>query len=96
MPRESAQFGMPGDKEHVVKLMADHSSVCKFGQSQSDQDNFKLVWSNIRDLYKNALKKALENGELCVLPPIIDQGGRAHLAEEDILDARLARLPRLG
>ena len=92
MPRESAQFGMPGDKEHVVKLMADHRSVCKFGPSQVDQDNFKIVWSNTRELYEKALKKALENGELVALPPIIGQGGRAQPTDEDKLEARLARL----
>jgi hypothetical protein len=39
-----------------VKLNADHSGVCKFGPSLEDQDNFKLVRGNIKDLYKNALK----------------------------------------
>ena len=56
VPAKSAQFGMPGDRENVVKLNADHRSVCKFGASQQDQDNFNLVRGNIRDIYKNALK----------------------------------------
>lgn len=73
MPRESARFGMPGDRENVVKLNADHSAVCKFGPSQTDQDNFKLVRGNIRDLYK----KALKTRELSSMPPIIGQGERA-------------------
>lgn len=47
---------MPGDHENVVKINADHSGVCKFGPSLEDQDNFKLVRSNIKDLYMNALK----------------------------------------
>ena len=47
---------MPGDREHVVKLNADHSGLCKFGSGQIDQDNFKLVQSNIKDLYNIALK----------------------------------------
>jgi hypothetical protein len=51
---------MPGDHESIVKLNADHRGVCKFGASQEDQDNFKLVRGNIRDLYK----KALEIGQL--------------------------------
>ncbi|KAH8591174.1 hypothetical protein B0O99DRAFT_744603 [Bisporella sp. PMI_857] len=55
VPVESARFGMPGDRENVVKLNADHSTVCKFGPSLADQDNFKLVQSNIRDLYRSAL-----------------------------------------
>lgn len=48
---------MPGDRENVVKLDADHSTVCKFGSSQIDQDNLRLVRGNIRDLYNAALKK---------------------------------------
>lgn len=39
-----------------MKLKADHSGVCKFGSGQTDQDNFKLVRGNIRDVYRNALK----------------------------------------
>src|SRR5688572_19065015 len=57
VPRESARLGMPGHLENVVKLDADHSSVCKFGASQTDQDNFELVRANIKDIYKNAVKK---------------------------------------
>ena len=56
VPRESARFGMPGDRENIVKLNANHNGVCKFSSSQTDQDNFKLVRSNIMDIYKNALK----------------------------------------
>jgi hypothetical protein len=78
---------MPGDRENVVKLNADHSRVCKFGPSQTDQDNFKLVQSNIRDLYKNALK----NSELIALPPIIGQEGRVSI-DKDSLQAYWAKL----
>ena len=63
---ESARLGMPGDHENVVKLKADHSRVCKFGSTLEDQDNFKLVQGNIRDLYKDALRKS----ELNALPLI--------------------------
>lgn len=52
----SARLGLPGNRENVVKLNADHRQVCKFGDSQTDRDNLELVQSNIRDLYKNALK----------------------------------------
>jgi len=48
---------MPGDRENVVKLNADHRGVCKFSASQTDQDNFKLVRANIKDIYKNALRR---------------------------------------
>jgi hypothetical protein len=65
---------MPGDYENVVKLNADYSGVCKFGSSLEDQDNFKLVRSNIKDLYKNALKKR----ELSAISSVIsrEQGQR--------------------
>jgi hypothetical protein len=71
---------MLGDRENVVKLSANHSSVCKFGLSQTDQDNFKLVQSNIRDLYRNTLK----NSELSTLPPIIGQEGRVSIVEDGL------------
>ncbi|KGO58308.1 hypothetical protein PEX2_068180 [Penicillium expansum] len=57
VPKESSRIGLPGDRENIVKLKADHSKVCKFGQSQTDQDNLKLVQSNIEDIYEAALKK---------------------------------------
>lgn len=46
---------MLGDCENVVKLNVDYSKVCKFGLGDDDQDNFKLVWVNIRDLYQKVL-----------------------------------------
>jgi hypothetical protein len=54
----SARLGMPGNCENVVKLEADHSTVCKFGSSEDDRDNLKLVKANIKDLYREALKKS--------------------------------------
>jgi hypothetical protein len=39
-----------------VKLNAHHSSICKFGTAQADQDNFKLVRINVQDLYERALE----------------------------------------
>src|SRR5438067_1289262 len=54
--RESSRFGLPGDRENIVKLNADHSGVCKFGLGQDDQDNFELVRSNIKDLCKSAIR----------------------------------------
>ncbi|ETS73696.1 hypothetical protein PFICI_14642 [Pestalotiopsis fici W106-1] len=68
VPRESARFGLPGDRENVVKLNADHGSVCRFGLGQTDLDNLKLVRGNIRDVYRNALKTRAsppgESGEI--------------------------------
>jgi len=65
---------MPGDHENVVKLNADHSGVCKFGSALEDQDNFKLVRSNIRDLYKEALRKS----ELSTLPRLTGPGAAVY------------------
>lgn len=70
---------MPGDRENVVKLNADHSGVCKFDQSQPDQDNFELVRSNVEDLYNNALKI----GELSSVPNAIGQERIAESADND-------------
>lgn len=55
---KSATIGLPGNRENVVKLNADHSTVCKFGSSQDDEDNFKVVQMNIVDLYDKALKRS--------------------------------------
>lgn len=56
VPIDSGKLGIPGAKEHVVKLNAGHGGVCRFGTTQEDQDNFKLVGRNISDLYKKALQ----------------------------------------
>jgi hypothetical protein len=80
---------MPGDRENIVRLNADHSGVCKFDQSQIDQDNFELVRSNIKDLYKNALKI----GELGTLPSDNGQERSAESVDDgNELQARWAKL----
>ena len=76
---------MPGDRENVVKLSADHRTVCKFGPSQTDQDNLKLAKGNIRDLYRNALKI----GELNA---VFSLGGGEENRQLDALQTRLAQL----
>ncbi len=68
---QSARLGLHGDHDNVVKLRVDHRQVCKFRDSQTDQDNLELVRSNIRDLYKNALKLR----ELNTTPFVVDQHG---------------------
>ena len=87
IPAESTRFGMPGDRENVVKLNTDYSGVCKFGSSQVDQDNFKLVQGNIRDLYKNALKYY----ELIAIP-FVTYGEERVCTDKDRLQVRLASL----
>ncbi|KAK6956941.1 hypothetical protein Daesc_002223 [Daldinia eschscholtzii] len=54
VPRRSARLNLPGDRENIVSLDADHSRICKFGLTQTDNDNFKLVRRNIRELYEKA------------------------------------------
>ena len=54
--RESSRFGLPGDRENIVKLDADHRDVCRFDTSEHDQDNYELVRGNVKDIYKNALR----------------------------------------
>ncbi|KAH8900963.1 hypothetical protein GQ53DRAFT_801351 [Thozetella sp. PMI_491] len=56
VPRESARFGLPGDRENAVTLNADHRTVCKFGEQETDLDNLKLVCANLKDLYWHALE----------------------------------------
>jgi hypothetical protein len=76
---------MPGNKENVVKLEADHSTVCKFGSTQDDQDNLKLVKANIRDMYREALKKSE-----CLVSQAFDEDLDKHDAQ---LRRRLAAMP---
>ncbi|KAI0448300.1 hypothetical protein F5B21DRAFT_155524 [Xylaria acuta] len=59
--KESSSFGLPGNRENVVSLEADHSGVCKFGDGETDRDNFEYVLGNIRDLVENALKISMLN-----------------------------------
>lgn len=84
---DSARLGLPGDRENVVKLNADHGQVCKFGDSQRDKDNLELVRSNIRDIYKNALEIRELNASLGV---VSREGGT--VTDEDMLRARFAQL----
>lgn len=79
---------MPGDRENVVKLIADHSGVCKFGPRLEDQDNFKLVRSNIKDLYKTALKKSELSNILCH----IDTNGKSMSIDDKELQVRFSAL----
>lgn len=86
VPMYSARLGLPGDRENIVKLNADHEGVCKFGTSQTDQDNFELVQSNISDIYKSALKIS----KLRTTPVVGQEGGIR--TQEDMLQKRFAKL----
>ena len=54
----TASLGMSNDRENVMKLKAGHSTLCKYGSSQNNQDNLKLVKNNIRHLYREASRKS--------------------------------------
>lgn len=83
---------MPGDRENIVKLDADHGDVCRFDRSEHDQDNYELVERNMKDIYLNALKK----GELNRV--LLSAGERPGTNPENVgarnqdLQARLAKL----
>lgn len=55
VPKKSATFGLPGERENIIELNAEHSELCRFDSDRRDQDNFKLVANNIQDLYEAAL-----------------------------------------
>ena len=57
MPKNSATFGLPGHRENIVRLNASHSDMCRFdAKDQRDKDNLEIVFSNLEDLYDEALK----------------------------------------
>ncbi|KAK0736164.1 hypothetical protein B0T21DRAFT_332435 [Apiosordaria backusii] len=72
IPPKSAKLGMPGDVENVVKLNGDHSSLCKIGTTQKDQDNLKKIRRNIEDIYSKALEKSPQPTANQPAIPIID------------------------
>ena len=71
-------FGIPGDREAIIEIKARHSDMCRFDESEHDQDLLKLVRSNVEDLYEKALKK----GEFDTVQSGLD----------DILERRLSAL----
>jgi hypothetical protein len=65
VPQDSAFFGLPRDRERILPINADHSSICRFDpNNRTDADNLKRVLSSVEDLYELALKK----GEFVILP----------------------------
>ncbi|KAK7222706.1 hypothetical protein V2G26_010709 [Clonostachys chloroleuca] len=65
VPGESTKLGMSGDREHIVKLNADHKGVCKFGRSQVDEDNLGIVRRNVQDIYDAALQEGIGSQNTC-------------------------------
>ncbi|KAF5562157.1 hypothetical protein FNAPI_3327 [Fusarium napiforme] len=54
--RNSVSHGLPGDIAKIVELDANHRGICKFGNSDKDRDNFKIVVENIKHLYELAIE----------------------------------------
>jgi hypothetical protein len=81
------RLSLSGDRENIVPLMVDYSGVSKFGLTETDQDNLKLVRKNVRKL----CEKAIEKCELIAIPSIIGYEGKVSM-EEDALRVRLAKL----
>ena len=61
--KESATFGLPGKREMIVRLDADHGTLCRFGNSQVDQDNLERVKSNIGELYKCVIRGTIDQSK---------------------------------
>ncbi|SCO86051.1 uncharacterized protein FRV6_10178 [Fusarium oxysporum] len=60
--RECASLGLPGDIAKIVELNASHRELCKFGTTDRDQYNLKIVVANIRRLFKIAIEKFESQG----------------------------------
>ncbi|KAI1197061.1 hypothetical protein F5X97DRAFT_334208 [Nemania serpens] len=58
--KASATFGLPGHRENILGLEADHSNICKFNTNeQDDQDIYEsFVEHNFHWLYEEAMKDA--------------------------------------
>ena len=86
MPKNSATFGLPGHRENIVRLNASHSDMCRFDvKDQRDKDNLEIVFSNLEDLYDEALKSC-ESANDIHLPEL-----NTEAADRD-LEGRMAAL----
>jgi hypothetical protein len=55
VPRDSAIFGLPGDRENIIGLNASHSDICRFNPAEKkDKDNYVFVEANIAELCEAA------------------------------------------
>ena len=63
VPKDSAVFGLPGERENQVKINADHSDVCRFDPAlELNQDNYILVEANLRRLCESAIAQGELSG----------------------------------
>ena len=80
---------MPGDHENIAVLNAGHRGVFKFDQSQTDQDNFELVRSNIRKhIPERSQNWWVARYTICYL----SEKGAEHVNDGEELEVRWAKL----
>ncbi|KAF4946137.1 hypothetical protein FGADI_11415 [Fusarium gaditjirri] len=60
--RKSVSLGLPGDVAKIIELDASHRGLCKFGNTDKDQHNLKIVVENIKRLYDIAIEKSQSQG----------------------------------
>ena len=92
VPKSSAIFGLPGTRERILELNADHSNLCCFDGTRRDQDNYKKVSNNIQDMYEAALKRSESVNILCAAKGGAKAANDAQEIDQD-LEARFASLP---
>jgi hypothetical protein len=58
VPRESAILGLPGGRETVIRMDADHGDVCRFDPgNETDQQNYRRLEVALMRTCKFALKE---------------------------------------
>jgi hypothetical protein len=59
VPRDSAIFGLPGKRERIVPINANHSNICRFDTSQPcDKANLELVMGSVEEKYDMAVERS--------------------------------------
>lgn len=91
VPKSSAIFGLPGRRERIVELKADHSDLCRFDESPRDQDNLKIISNNVQDLYEIALKRSESVSVLCASEEGSEAANDTKEIDQDV-ETRLALL----
>jgi hypothetical protein len=68
--KESATFGLPGHRETILGLDADHSNICKFDSAiEDDMDVYEFVKNNFLWLYDEVLKERNLETRMAALDP---------------------------
>ncbi|KAH8699434.1 hypothetical protein GQ44DRAFT_718113 [Phaeosphaeriaceae sp. PMI808] len=62
--RDSATFGLPGDKENIVDLARNHSNLCRFDTTNAiDMASYKHVYGNMRRVFDGIMEKMSVNSQ---------------------------------